>query len=64
MHFWPNLSITKTASSLGKFKGNRPKGLTDEAWNALIAEYRLNKQIILNKVPKISKRDMVDKRAK
>ena len=61
MHYWPNPSITKNQASLGKFKGNRPKGLTDEAWKALVAEYLLNKQITLNCVPKLSKKEFVKK---
>jgi hypothetical protein len=51
---WPNKSIIKS-SSLYNFKkilANRPKGISDEDWNAYVAEEKLNKLIILNKVPK------------
>jgi len=61
MHFWPNLSITKTQTSMGKFKGNRPKGLKDEEWDAMVAEYLYNKQLVLNCVPKLSKKEFVKK---
>jgi len=56
MHFWPNLSITKiNTPTLGHVKANRPKGLKDEEWNLIIADERLNRQIVLNTVPKPSK---------
>lgn len=57
MHFWPNLSITKTlkAYDFKKVKANRPKGLSDKDWNELVAEEKMNKLIILDKVPKVSK---------
>jgi len=56
MHFWPNLSITKiNTPTLGQVKANRPKGLKDEEWNLIIADERLNRQIVLNTVPKPSK---------
>ena len=58
MHYWPNHSITKSSTSLGQFKANRPKGYSDEAWAAAVAEFLLNKQIVLNKVPKLSKKDL------
>jgi hypothetical protein len=58
MHYWQNPSITKSFTSLGKFKANRPKGYSDEAWAAAVAEFLLNKQIVLNKVPKLSKKDL------
>jgi hypothetical protein len=58
MHFWPNLSITRThkAYNLNKVKANRPKGLKDEEWNAIVADEKLNKLIVLNKVPKASRK--------
>ena len=58
MHFWPNLSITRTheAYNVKKVKANRPKGLKDEEWNAIVADEKLNKLIVLNKVPKVSRR--------
>ena len=57
MHFWPNPSITKTLNAFNfkKTKANRPKGLKDEEWKALLAEEKLNKLIVLNKVPKPSR---------
>jgi hypothetical protein len=58
MHLWPNPSILKIITPrLGQVKSNRPKGLKDEEWNAIVADERLNRQIILNTVPKPSKAD-------
>ena len=58
MHSWPNPSIAKiTTPNMGSIRGNRPKGLKDEEWNALLADERLNRQITLNTVPKASKRE-------
>ena len=58
MHFWPNLSITKAAkfSNVKRVLANRPKGLKDEEWKAIVAEEKLNKKILLNAVPKPSKK--------
>ena len=57
MHFWPNPSIIKTnkAFNFKKIKANRPKDIKDEDWNAIIAEEKLNKLIVLNRVPKPSR---------
>jgi len=64
MHFWPNLSITRTlkAYNVKKVLANRPKGLKDEEWNALVAEEKLNKKIILNTVPKESRKKVEDRK--
>jgi hypothetical protein len=58
MHFWPNPSITKTlnAYNFKKIKANRPKGVADKDWNEIVAEEKLNKLIVLNKVLKASKK--------
>jgi hypothetical protein len=58
MHFWPNLSITRAskAFNVNKTLANRPKGLKDEEWATIVAEEKLNKKIMLNTVPKESKK--------
>jgi hypothetical protein len=58
MHIWPNHSITKTlgAYNFKKTKANRPKGISDKDWNERVAEDRLSKLIILDLVPKASKK--------
>lgn len=59
MHYWPNLSIIRSSKlyNVKKLLANRPKGLSDQEWNALVAEEKLNKLIVLNRVPKPSKRE-------
>jgi hypothetical protein len=51
---WPNKSIIKSSNlyNVKKILANRPKGITDENWNEIIKEEKLNKLIILDKVPK------------
>lgn len=58
MHFWPNLSITRASKKwdVNKQLANRPKGITDEVWKAMVADYKLNKKIALGTVPKESKK--------
>ena len=54
---WPNKSLTK-ASKLYDVKNklaNRPKGISDEDWKELVTEEKLNKLIVLDKVPKTKK---------
>lgn len=58
MHLWPNLSILK-GSKLYNVKNtlaNRPKGISDETWAEFVKEEKLSKLLILNKVPKPSKK--------
>jgi len=47
---------------MGQVRGNRPKGLKDEEWNAILADELLNRQIALNKVPKASKKSALKTR--
>jgi len=63
MHVWPNPSLSKiNTPNIGSIRGNRPKELKDEEWNALIAEEVLNRQITLNTVPKPSKKERPQKK--
>lgn len=57
MHTWPNLSIFKANNKTRKFTASRPKGLKDEEWKAMVAEYRLNRQLMTNTVPKVSRKE-------
>ena len=40
---------------------NRPKGVSLEDWNAEVAEWKLNKLIVLDKVPKTRKQSKTSK---
>jgi hypothetical protein len=40
---------------------NRPKGVSIEDWNAEVAEWKLNKLIVLDKVPKTRKQSKTSK---
>jgi len=57
MHFWPNQSINKASKlwNVNKVLANRPKGLDDATWKALVTEEKLNKKVMLNCVPKASR---------
>jgi len=54
---WPNKSIIKNSNlyNVKKILANRPKGISDEDWNEYVKEEKLNKLIILDKVPKTRK---------
>jgi hypothetical protein len=54
---WLNKSITKSSNlyNVKKILANRPKGISDEDWNSYVAEEKLNKLIVLDKVPKTRK---------
>jgi len=58
MHLWPNKSIIKTSkkNDVKSILANRPKGITDEVWNLIVSDHKLNKLIVLNAVPKESKK--------
>jgi hypothetical protein len=56
MHFWPNKSIARSSKqyNVNNLLANRPKGLSEEEWNEFVKEYKLNKKIVLDTVPKLS----------
>lgn len=64
MHFWPNLSITRSSKlfNIKNIMANRPKGLTDEEWNAIVANAKMDKLVMLNKVPKESRKSTGSRR--
>jgi hypothetical protein len=55
---WQNKRLLKTQKEWQKpnWLGNRPKGMKLEDWQVEVAEWKLNKLIILDKVPKTSKK--------
>jgi hypothetical protein len=58
MHTWISLATIKSSNlyNVKKVLANRPKGLKDEQWKAFVAEEKLNKKIVLNAVPKPSRK--------
>jgi hypothetical protein len=56
---WQNKSVLKTGKMYQKPKWvkNRPKGVSLEEWQVDIAEWKMNKLIVLDNVPKTSKKD-------
>jgi hypothetical protein len=58
MHTWPNLSIVRASKKwdVTNLLAKRPKGLSDEEWNAVVTDHKLNKKIMLNTVPKESQK--------
>jgi hypothetical protein len=58
MHFWPNPSINKASKlwNVKKTLANRPKKIDDATWNEIVKEEKLNKKIVLNCVPKESRK--------
>jgi len=60
---WQNKSLIKTGKMYQKPKHikNQPKGMSLEEWNIERAEWKLNKQIVLDQVPKTSKKEFVTK---
>ena len=58
MHIWPCKSITKSSKQFNvkTILANRPKGLADADWKAIVADHKMNKLIVLNQVPKESKK--------
>ena len=53
MHIWPNKSTIKgsKAYDVNNLLANRPKGLAEEVWTAIIADYKYNKKVVLGTLP-------------
>lgn len=51
---WQNKSLLKVSNryDVKKKLANRPKGISDEDWKAIATEEKLNKLIVLDRVPK------------
>jgi hypothetical protein len=60
---WQNKSLIKTGTKYQTPKNisNRPKGVSLEEWKLDIAEWKMNKLIVLDQVPKASKKEFVSK---
>jgi len=60
---WQNKSLIKTGKMYRKPNHikNRPKGVSLEEWQLDVAEWKMNKLIVLDKVPKASKKEFIPK---
>lgn len=60
---WQNKRVLKSQKLWKKPNNikNRPKGVSIEDWNAEVAEWKLNKLIVLDKVPKTRKQSKTSK---
>ena len=58
MYSWHTTSIVKSSNlwNVKKFMANRPKGVSDEDWKEMVKNEKLNKKIMLDIVPKSSKK--------
>ena len=65
MHYWTNKSITKGLPGLNfkKLKANRPKEVSDEDWNELVKEAKVQKLTMVDKMPRASKKAGAPRRA-
>jgi hypothetical protein len=66
MHYWPNKSLTRALKiyNVKSQLANRPKDVTDEEWNEITKEIKLNKLIVLDAVPKVSQKQASTKNNK
>jgi hypothetical protein len=60
---WQNKSLIKTGKKyqVPNIIKNRPKGMSLEDWKNEVSEWKMNKLIVLDKVPKTSKKEFVPK---
>lgn len=58
MHIWQSKQVLKSGSQWKKpsWVGNRPKGVSKEEWERDIKEWRHDKLLVLDKVPRVSKK--------
>jgi len=64
MHIWINKSVLKGSSlyNVKSILASRPKERTDEEWNEIVKDSKMNKLIVLNQVPKASMKDRAPKK--
>ena len=58
MHLWLNKSIIKSSKkyNIKQILANRPKGISDEEWKVIVADSKFNKLVVLNQVPRESRK--------
>jgi len=64
MHSWPSKSIVKGNAkySPSNYLSKPPKGTSVEEWKKTVAEFKMNKLIVMNAVPKASQKKIGSKR--
>lgn len=65
MHIWPTKQIIKSSPlfNVKKILANRPKGISDETWKEIVKDKKMNKLIVLDLVPKASKKSVAKRSA-
>jgi hypothetical protein len=60
---WQSKRVIKTAKDWQKpsWIGNRPKGMSKEDWEIQVKEWKFDKLVVLDKVPKTSKKEFAPK---
>jgi len=58
MHVWPSKAVLKAGNAFKSkaIKANRPKGIKDEDWAEMLSDLKMNRLILLDKVPKASRK--------
>ena len=58
---WQNKSLIKTGKKYQKPNSikNQPKGMSNEDWKNDVSEWKMNKLIVLDQVPKTSKKEFI-----
>ena len=59
MKIWQSKQVLKSGKNyqFPKSLKNQPKGVSFEAWQEEVKEFKLNKLIVLDKVPKTKRQD-------
>lgn len=58
MHIWQSKQVLKSGSNyqVPSWVKNRVKGISKEDWEKDIKEFKYNKLLVLDKVPRVSKK--------
>ena len=58
MHLWQSKKVLKTCSThqVPTWVKNRPKAVATADWDQMVKEFKYNKLVVLDKVPKVSRK--------
>ena len=58
MHLWHSKQVLKTGKDyqVPTWVKNRPKAIATADWDQMVKEFKYNKLVVLDKVPKISRK--------